>query len=197
MKYENITARDAEYVKAYLETNSQIKAAAICQVNRETIARAVRRANIKLDGRCNNGKNQPHTKITDEELIKEAKDLNCVEIARKYSMSAERVYRRAKKLGIDIDSKNAGGHYRMRSNNNDVEFDETVTLKAVRLRDNDICQICGLVVDDTAIENGHIKRMYPTVDHIIPLSKGGSHTWDNVRLAHMSCNAGKCDKVTE
>lgn len=195
MKYENITARDAEYVKAYLETHSQIKAAAICQVNRETIARAVRRANIKLDGRSNNGKNQPHAKITDEELIKEAKDLNCVEIARKYSMSAERVYRRAKKLGIDIDSKNAGGHYRMRSNNNDVEFDESITLKAVRLRDNDICQICGLTVDDTAIENGHIKRMYPTVDHIIPLSKGGSHTWDNVRLAHMSCNAGKCDKA--
>ena len=191
----NVTSRDDEYIQAYLKTNSCLKAAKVCGVSRETIARAVRRANIKLDGRSNNGKNQPHAKITDEELIKEAKDLNCVEIARKYSMSAERVYRRAKKLGIDIDSKNAGGNYRMRSNNNDVEFDEAITLKAVRLRDNDICQICGLAVDDTAIENGHIKRMYPTVDHIIPLSKGGSHTWDNVRLAHMSCNAGKCDKV--
>ena len=46
----------------------------------------------------------------------------------------------------------------------------------------------------TDIKNGHIGRHYPTLDHIIPLSKGGSHTWDNVQLAHMGCNAGKCDK---
>lgn len=35
-----------------------------------------------------------------------------------------------------------------------------------------------------------------TLDHIIPLSKGGTHTWDNVQLAHMSCNAGKCDRLS-
>ena len=36
---------------------------------------------------------------------------------------------------------------------------------------------------------------YPTVDHIVPLSKGGTHTWNNVQLAHMACNSGKCDKT--
>jgi 5-methylcytosine-specific restriction endonuclease McrA len=111
-------------------------------------------------------------------------------------MSAERFYRRAKNLGLKIDSKNVGGHYRKRMLNYNLttEYEEGITLKRVRAKYNDVCQICGLLVDDTAIENGHIKRLYPTIDHIIPLSKGGSHTWDNVRLAHMSCNAGKCDR---
>jgi 5-methylcytosine-specific restriction endonuclease McrA len=27
-----------------------------------------------------------------------------------------------------------------------------------------------------------------TVDHVIPVSKGGSDTFDNVRAAHNSCN---------
>jgi 5-methylcytosine-specific restriction endonuclease McrA len=191
------TARDEEYIRAYLETHSQGKAAELCGVSRETIARACRRANIKLDGRkYNNGSKNPNPirKITDDQLIEEAKVLNCVEIARKYNMSAERVYRRARKLGVKIDTRNAGGHYRLRALNYEIEYDESITLKAVRKRDKDICQICGLFVDDTDIKNGHIRRMYPTVDHIIPLSKGGSHTWDNVRLAHMACNAGKCDR---
>lgn len=29
---------------------------------------------------------------------------------------------------------------------------------------------------------------YPTIDHVIPLSKGGSHTWDNVKVACGECN---------
>jgi 5-methylcytosine-specific restriction endonuclease McrA len=35
----------------------------------------------------------------------------------------------------------------------------------------------------------------PTVDHIIPLAKGGTHTWDNVQLAHWSCNSDKRDII--
>lgn len=35
---------------------------------------------------------------------------------------------------------------------------------------------------------------YPSVDHVIPLSKGGTHTWDNVKLAHKRCNSKKGNK---
>ncbi len=31
----------------------------------------------------------------------------------------------------------------------------------------------------------------PTVDHIIPVSRAGTHTWDNVQLAHWLCNSLK------
>lgn len=191
------TLRDQEYINAYLETGSQIKAANKCGVGRETIARAVRRANIPLNGRKHNGKNQPQSKITDDELRSESKYMNCAEIARKHKMSAEGVYRRARKLGLIVSAVGGGGHYRRRQKNygKTLNYDEGVTLKQVRIKYKDICQICGKPIDATAIENGHIKRLYPTIDHIIPLSKGGAHTWDNVQLAHMMCNSGKRDNT--
>lgn len=187
---------DNEIVEVYLQYQSQNKAAEVLGIGRETVARTVRSQGIKLTGRKNNGKNQPQTKITDIQLIEATKTMNCVEIARMYDMSAERVYRRARKLGLNVNSVGGGGHYRRRQSNigKTSEYDEGVTLKKVQAKYHDVCQICGLMVDDTAIVNGHIKRLYPTIDHIIPLSKGGTHTWENVRLAHMSCNAGKRDK---
>ena len=34
-----------------------------------------------------------------------------------------------------------------------------------------------------------------TTNHIVPVSAGGPHTWDNVQLACMRCNSVKSDKV--
>lgn len=136
-------------------------------------------------------------KITDSELVACVENgLTCSQIAHRYSVSVERVFRRAKKIGIRIREDWRGGHWKRRADRYGCnEFDESITLEGVYDRFNGICQICGLHTDRTDIENGHVKRMYPTVDHIIPLSKGGTHTWGNVQLAHMMCNAGKCDKL--
>lgn len=35
-----------------------------------------------------------------------------------------------------------------------------------------------------------------TVDHVVPLCTGGTHTWDNVMPAHAICNFTKGDTVT-
>lgn len=32
---------------------------------------------------------------------------------------------------------------------------------------------------------------YPTIDHIVPLSKGGPHLWSNVQVACAECNIAK------
>jgi len=37
--------------------------------------------------------------------------------------------------------------------------------------------------------------MAATVEHIIPLCKGGTHTWDNVAPAHAKCNFDKGDSL--
>ena len=37
--------------------------------------------------------------------------------------------------------------------------------------------------------------LYPTMDHIIPISKGGGHTWENVQVAHRVCNLNKSNKI--
>lgn len=33
----------------------------------------------------------------------------------------------------------------------------------------------------------------PTIDHLVPISKGGRHNIENLRLAHRSCNAQRGD----
>lgn len=60
---------------------------------------------------------------------------------------------------------------------------------------NNICAICGRLVDK--------KLKYPnlmsaTIDHIIPVSKGG-HPSDieNLQLAHFYCNRQKSDKLID
>lgn len=189
---------DSELVRAYLKCDhSQIKAASVLNVGRETVARAVRRSGIQMDGRRKNGNCQPQKKITDEQIIFECfNGLSCSEIANKYEISVERLYRRARKIGITLNNDLQGGHWKRRSSHYGcADYDNSITLKSVITRYDGICQICGKPVDLSDIENGHIKRNYPTVDHIIPLSKGGTHTWGNIQLAHMACNSGKCDRL--
>lgn len=189
---------DSELVAEYLKCDhSQTKAAETLGVSRETVARAVRRCGITMDGRKSNGGIQKQ-KISDNEIMVAYNDgLTCSETAKKYCISPERLYIRAKRIGIVFCNNLQGGHWRRRASHYGCKkFDESITLKSVITKYNGICQICGKPVDLSDIENGHIRKNYPTVDHIIPLSKGGEHTWGNIQLAHMACNAGKCDRLS-
>lgn len=58
-----------------------------------------------------------------------------------------------------------------------------------------VCAICGRPVD---MELKHPDPMSPTVDHIIPIAKGG-HPSDinNLQLAHWICNRMKSDKILD
>ena len=78
---------------------------------------------------------------------------------------------------------------RMRANG---AVDLTITLERLIERDNGICKLCGGPVDVGADPNSD---WYPSVDHIIPLSRGGTHTWDNVHLDHRRCNTEKRDAL--
>lgn len=55
-------------------------------------------------------------------------------------------------------------------------------------RDRWKCHLCGRKVDRML---PGIDRLGPTLDHLVPLSEGGEHSYANVRLAHRSCNSGK------
>lgn len=66
-----------------------------------------------------------------------------------------------------------------------------IELSDLYQRDGGKCQLCGKVVDMNA---KNLSRK-PTIDHIIPLSKGGLHEWSNVQLAHLGCNSRKQAKA--
>jgi len=52
-------------------------------------------------------------------------------------------------------------------------------------RDKWICQICGDRVDKNLT---YPSPMSKSLDHILPVSRGGSHERKNVQLAHLCCN---------
>ena len=55
--------------------------------------------------------------------------------------------------------------------------------RAVFLRDGGRCQYC-----DAAAES---------IDHVVPRSRGGAHTWENVVAACRACNSRKRDRLLE
>lgn len=78
-------------------------------------------------------------------------------------------------------------------------IDKDITLEKLFKRDKGICYICGGICswEDVTIEEGNytVKDKYPSIDHLIPLSRGGLHSWDNVKLAHFYCNCLKSDSL--
>lgn len=70
--------------------------------------------------------------------------------------------------------------------------DYSITLLKLIKRDKGICHICGKKVN-TKTHSNH--EEYPSIDHVLPVAKGGTHTWDNVKLAHRGCNNKKRDKM--
>jgi len=58
-----------------------------------------------------------------------------------------------------------------------------ITRRAVFARDRWTCQYCGH-------ERGHL-----TVDHVVPRSKGGRSSWDNIVTCCAPCNRRKGDRL--
>lgn len=77
-------------------------------------------------------------------------------------------------------------------------FDSSISIGKIRKRDKEICCLCGKPVDDHdyKVVNGCVivGKNYPSIDHIIPLANGGTHSIENVQLAHFGCNRVKKDK---
>lgn len=323
---------DAELVECYLRHHSQTKAAEELGVSRETVARAVRRAGVSLDGRKTYRGNGGPAKITDDELREACKTMTRLEIAEKWGMHPENLSRRMKKIGCyalkvkqdgtsvyarsgcrgrNGERKPTGWHYvrwaddlvstrhpgfsfceiygnrgrirmkcdkcgavveraastvrqkgircevckehealikererlllalrgviaaktpkvcancgdvfysphldarycsskcrerrkkrsgaRRRCKKYGVLYMPGITLESVYNRDNGICKICGKPTDwEDHSWNGFFGPLYPTIDHRVALANGGSHTWENVQLAHAICNSFKRDLV--
>lgn len=86
-----------------------------------------------------------------------------------------RVHKRDKKKGVSNRQQ-----YRARVEHGHTEVD-TISLAKLYRRDKGICALCLLYVESNLA----------SIDHIIPLMRGGKHVWSNVQLAHIKCNKKK------
>lgn len=83
------------------------------------------------------------------------------------------------------------GKYIERAKKYGCAYEYGVTRKKVIERDGRKCMICGKTCDESDKSWGSFGPDYPTLDHIVPLSKGGAHSWDNVQCACGECNVKK------
>lgn len=79
--------------------------------------------------------------------------------------------------------------YRTRRDGRPVNTD--ITVKGIIDRYGSACVVCGEKVGGNRLPVLH--PMALTIDHVIPIARGGTHTWENVRLAHRICNSRKRD----
>lgn len=57
---------------------------------------------------------------------------------------------------------------------------------------NEVCPICG----STMSTSGH-KKYLPTIQHLIPISKGGEHELNNIAIICLSCNSSIRDNIID
>ena len=92
-----------------------------------------------------------------------------------------------------------GKEIKRRAKVRNAMVDKDITVLGLFKRDAGICYLCGKPcrLDDYVMQNGQKQcgDWYPSIDHVVPLSKGGKHSWDNVRLAHRICNSIKRDEL--
>lgn len=69
---------------------------------------------------------------------------------------------------------------------------ERVDRNVIFERDDYTCQLCMEPLD---MQAGRSQPLAATIDHIVPLSKGGHHTYANTQAAHFRCNVAKGNRT--
>lgn len=157
----------AEMTMLYRETHTVQETAKHFGITEEGVRERIRRVKEKKHPCLVCGQVTDRPKYCSDECNKKARNVR------------SRAYRRAREIKLTV-----------------AMINPEITLDELFKRDKGVCHICGAVCDKEDYK--WIKRgikvcggNYPSIDHVKPLSKGGQHSWDNVRLAHMVCNATK------
>ena len=108
----------------------------------------------------------------------------CTDAASENAVSNRR--RRFAEAGVPDDTS-----YRRRCRRHGGKY-EFVNKMDVFERDNWICQLCSEPINRD-VEWPHPQSV--SLDHRVPLSKGGDHTYDNVQCSHLRCNQSKQHKT--
>lgn len=107
----------------------------------------------------------------------------CKECGGGFTINIGNTYRR-------FCSERCGNRFynRQRRGNYWGNYIAPVVLSDIVERDGGRCMLCGEMVNMEVLS---LDRMGATIDHIIPLSRGGTHEPNNCQLAHRGCNSKK------
>lgn len=104
--------------------------------------------------------------------------------------------RNARKKRRDARLKQSGRYvgrdscHRKRARKFGVPYDSSITWRSLSKKLSHCnCEICGKPCDPNDNRYGYIGPLYPSVDCIIPMAKGGGYVYGNVQLAHHMCNS--------
>lgn len=67
-----------------------------------------------------------------------------------------------------------------------------ISVEIIARRDHYLCHLCNQIVD---MDIKRTEKMGATIDHVLPLSKDGLDTMENVALAHWICNIRKGNRI--
>ncbi|KTW22503.1 hypothetical protein NS341_07555 [Staphylococcus xylosus] len=59
-------------------------------------------------------------------------------------------------------------------------------------RDGKQCYLCG---DAVSFDCHYNSPKYPTIEHVLAIANGGTHSWENVKVACRDCNTRKGTKT--
>lgn len=111
------------------------------------------------------------------------------EISRSYyerNLDVERERGRKYKLAHPEVSRKSTARRRARKVANGSV--EDVCVLVLGERDGWVCYLCNTAVDASLDWPDPWSK---SIEHVIPLSKGGPHTYDNTKVAHLRCNQRK------
>jgi hypothetical protein len=108
-----------------------------------------------------------------------------VRFAKMYLDNRDVLLERAKKWSaLNPDKKVAQTHRRRAKLYGQIDFDLPINfIDILREKQNDKCAYC-------LVENVKL-----TIDHMVPLSRGGKHCFDNIVLSCQRCNSSKNSKT--
>lgn len=66
-----------------------------------------------------------------------------------------------------------------------------VVRNAYLRRDGFRCALCGEEIEAVRVGKEHVQKLVPSLDHIVPRSKGGDDYPTNIRSVHFGCNASR------
>lgn len=111
-----------------------------------------------------------------------------------YEENERRLRSAAREWSLANPEKVIDYRHRRRSRKRNAPYEMNIDVLAVCERDNFECWICDTPVDMTL---KHPNPLSKNLDHIIPLARGGTHTFNNLALSHSKCNLKKGTRVLD